>query len=62
MHLGRYLDAVRDFDRSLELEPNDAYALSRRGSTYRELRRYIAAGRDLRRAIQLDPRDTWAFA
>ena len=57
---GRYQDALRDFDRSLQLAPDDAYALKCRGETYRVMGRHQDALRDFDRSLQLAPDDVWA--
>jgi tetratricopeptide (TPR) repeat protein len=58
---GRYEDALRDLDRSLELAPDNAWALKVRGDTYRALGRYEDALRDLDRSLELAPDDAFAL-
>ena len=57
----RYDDALSDFDRAIELEPQDAFTLASRGETYRRIERYDDALRDLNRAIELNSEADWAF-
>jgi tetratricopeptide (TPR) repeat protein len=59
--LGRYEDALADFNRLIELDPNDAWAIARRAETYQALERYEDALADLDRAIELDPENTFAL-
>jgi Flp pilus assembly protein TadD len=61
MSLGCHEDALRDLDRSLELDPNDAYARSRRGSAYIGFGRYEDAVRDFNRSLELEPNDAYSL-
>jgi tetratricopeptide (TPR) repeat protein len=51
----RYDEALRDSNQALELEPNNAFALARRGDTYRMLGRYDEALRDFNQALEQEP-------
>ena len=55
-------DALTDFNRAIELDPEDARAIARRGLTYRAMERYDDALTDFNRAIELDPEDARAIA
>jgi tetratricopeptide (TPR) repeat protein len=44
-------------DRAIELDAEYAWAIARRGETYREMERYDDALADFNRAIELDPGD-----
>ena len=55
--LGRYDEAVRDFDRSLELDPGNAEALGARGLAHASLERHELAIEDYTRVLDLDPRN-----
>jgi tetratricopeptide (TPR) repeat protein len=52
-------DALADFNRAIDLDPDDARAISKRGETYREMGRYEEALNDFNRAIDLDPALEW---
>ncbi len=58
---GRYGEALADFDRVIELDPNRARVTGSRGETYRLLQRYDEAVADYSRAIELDPREAWVI-
>jgi tetratricopeptide (TPR) repeat protein len=60
--LGRYEEALADFNRALELAPDDAYALAGRGATLRKLGRYDEALADLNRALALAPTYVYALS
>jgi tetratricopeptide (TPR) repeat protein len=60
--MGEYEAALADFDRAIELAPDDAWAITRRGVVHWSLRKYAAALADLDRAIELDPDYKWGFA
>jgi tetratricopeptide (TPR) repeat protein len=49
----RYIEALGDFDRAIEINSDDVAALASRGSTYRRTGRYDQALADLDRAVQL---------
>ena len=53
--LGHYHQAKKDFDRSIELSPNNAVAYSNRGNAHNSLGKYQQALVDLNKAIKLDP-------
>jgi tetratricopeptide (TPR) repeat protein len=58
--IGRYEDALADFNRAIELDPGRAWAIAERAQTYRLMERYDDALADLNRAIELDPGRAWA--
>ncbi|NJN86577.1 MAG: tetratricopeptide repeat protein [Leptolyngbyaceae cyanobacterium SL_7_1] len=58
----RYEEALQDFNRAIELDPEYAWAIAHRGVTYRVIKRYDEALRDLNCAIELDPKYDWAIA
>ncbi|WP_375476369.1 tetratricopeptide repeat protein, partial [uncultured Nostoc sp.] len=58
----RYPQALKDFDRAIQLDPKSAWAIANRGETYRSMERYAKALQDFDRAIQLDPKLDWAIA
>jgi tetratricopeptide (TPR) repeat protein len=53
--MGRYDDALADFDRALELDPGAAWTVASRGLTYQAMGRYDDALADFDRALELDP-------
>ena len=55
-------DALAQRNRAIELNPGDARAIARRGSTFVSLQRYEEALADFNRAIELDPDYAWAIA
>nr|MDZ8019099.1 tetratricopeptide repeat protein [Nostoc sp. SerVER01] len=58
----RYTEALQDFDRAIELDPKDAWAIALRGQTYQSMEQYTQALQDFDRAIELDPKYAWAIA
>jgi tetratricopeptide (TPR) repeat protein len=58
---GRHVDAVADFTRTLELDPENAWATASRGQAYQAIGHYGDALADLDRAIELDPGLLWAI-
>ncbi|MCI0393791.1 MAG: tetratricopeptide repeat protein, partial [Chloroflexi bacterium] len=59
--LGRYPEAIADFNQAIELDEQDAGALARRGETHRLMGNYEAALADLNQAIELDEKNAWAI-
>jgi tetratricopeptide (TPR) repeat protein len=57
--LGRYDQALADFNHALELRPDDSWAIGSRGQTYRSMGRYEEAIADLNRAIEVHPDKDW---
>jgi tetratricopeptide (TPR) repeat protein len=60
--LGRYEQASADFDRLIQLDPTDAWALVRRGMAFLELGRHEQAVADFGRALELDATDLGALS
>ena len=58
----RHEEAMRDFNRALELNPGDANAYVGRGTLLTRTGRHAAAVKDLTRAIEIDPRYAEAYA
>ncbi|MGF2036511.1 MAG: tetratricopeptide repeat protein, partial [Nostoc sp. CmiVER01] len=54
-------EALQDFDRAIELNPKDDWAIACRGETYRSMKRYPEALQDFDRAIELNPKYEWAI-
>ena len=51
----RYQEALRDFDKAIELKPDYTLAYNNRGVTYFKMKRYDEALRDFERSLALDP-------
>ncbi|MDY6781947.1 MAG: tetratricopeptide repeat protein [Cyanobacteriota bacterium] len=60
--MGRYEDALRDFDKAIAIDSEYKWAIASRGETYRLMERYEEALKDFDRAIELDPQYEWAIA
>jgi tetratricopeptide (TPR) repeat protein len=58
---GRGSQAIADFNRAIEIDPADAWAIAQRGRTYRLTGRFDEALTDFNRAIEIDPADAWAI-
>ena len=58
----RYSEAISDFNRAIELDPEDEDTVKERGKTYRLMERYSEAISDFNRAIELDSEDGEAIA
>jgi tetratricopeptide (TPR) repeat protein len=58
---GRYVEALADFDRALELDPRNPFAFLLRGGTRRAKGNTAGAVSDFSRAIELNPRVADAF-
>ena len=54
-HAGRYAEALKLFDRAVQADPNDPYALYYRGVTEGRMGDYSAAVTDLRSAVEKKP-------
>jgi len=52
---GRYGEAIEEYNKAIELNPNYAIAYAERGQAYFELGQYDLAIPDLAKAIELDP-------
>jgi tetratricopeptide (TPR) repeat protein len=58
----RHEEAMRDFNRALELNPRDANAYVGRGTLLTRTGRHVAALKELAHAIEIDPRYAEAYA
>ena len=61
MYLKEYERAIADFDRALELDPNNIQAYLNRGRLYFGLKQYQEAIANLEHAIKLDPDNGTAY-
>ena len=53
--LGHHEEAIKDYDKAIELNPNNANVYSNRGNAKNRLGRYEEALKDLNNAIELNP-------
>ena len=53
--MGRYDEALADFDRALQLDPDDTWIIRSRAHAYEAMDRHDDARTDFNRAVQLDP-------
>src|SRR5262245_48327461 len=60
--MGKLDMALLNFDRAIELDEKDDWAIANRGATYLLMERYEEALADYNRAIELDEEDDRAFA
>lgn len=58
--MGNYDHALADLNRAIELDPDYAWAIARRGITYQAQGRLEAAQADLERALTINPNLQWA--
>ena len=54
---GKYDEAIAEYTKAIELDPNFAYAYNNRGVAYKNIGQYDLAIADYNRAIELDPND-----
>jgi tetratricopeptide (TPR) repeat protein len=54
---GEYDNAIADYTRAIEIDPNDAWAYCNRGGAYDEKGDYDKAIADYTQAIEIDPKD-----
>ena len=54
-------EAIRDYNKAIELDPNNVDAYGNRGDAYVKLGKYEEAIRDYNKAIELDPKSKWAY-
>ena len=52
---GRYDEAIEEYNKAIELNPNYAIAYARRGQAYFKLEKFDLAIPDLAKALELDP-------
>ncbi|CAG8585621.1 9018_t:CDS:2 [Acaulospora morrowiae] len=56
-----YVDGKWYLNRSLEIEPDDAFALRNRGETHRMLNKYNESLSDLNRSLEIEPDDAFTL-
>ena len=54
-------DSLVDFNKSLEIEPDNAFALNNRGASYGHLNKFKESLVDLDRSLEIEPRDAFAL-
>jgi adenylate cyclase len=54
-------EAMKAFDKAIEIDPNYARAYAQRGIIYNEWRQYLKALKESEQAIKLDPNLAWGF-
>lgn len=59
--LGRYQEAIADYDAVVALDPNNVHAFHNRGISYDKLGHFEAAIEDFNRVLQLEPNNSVAF-
>ena len=60
-HLGQYQLAIQDYDRAIQLEPDDNLSFYQRGNAYFRLGQYQRAIKDYDQATKLEPLYSPAF-
>ena len=61
IYAGNYSEAVDEYSKAIELNPNYALAYLNRGAAYQDLKQYSYAIRDYTRAIEINPVDADAY-
>ena len=59
---GHGSQAITDFNRAMEIDPADAWAIAQRGRAYQQMGRYDEALTDFNRAIDIKPEYSWVIA
>lgn len=54
-HMGRYEDAINDYNTGLSLDPNNFMLYGNRGATYNLMGRYVEAINDFDQALSINP-------
>ena len=60
--LGKYNEAIADFNKSIELNPKNETVYNNRGSVYNELGNYNEAIADFNKSIELNPKNADVYA
>lgn len=60
--IGRYEQALADFNQALELDCSLAWVIARRGATHRALYNFSQSLTDFNHALEVDPDLTWAVS
>ena len=59
--MNKYEEALADFNKSLEIDLNNSWALDRRGEVYRIMNKYEEALADLNKSLEIKPSNSWAL-
>ncbi len=59
--MGRYIEAITDFDKAIELRPRHAWTHGSRGIAYTQIHEYDRAIDDFNQAIAIKPDYAWAY-
>lgn len=59
--LGRYKEAIADYDAVIALDPNNVHAYHNRGISFDKLGHFEAAIEDFNRVLQLEPTNSVAY-
>lgn len=59
--LGRYKEAIADYDAVVALDPNNVHAYHNRGISYDKLGHFEAAIQDFNQVLQLEPNNSVAY-
>jgi len=57
----QYSEAITEYDKAIEVDPQNAYAFYSRGTAYGRKGQYDEAISDFSKAIEINPRDAWAY-
>jgi tetratricopeptide (TPR) repeat protein len=57
-----YEEALKDYSRAIDINPEDDFSISGRGYTYQLMDLYKEALEDYGRAIEINPEDVWTIA
>jgi tetratricopeptide (TPR) repeat protein len=57
----KYFEAIRCYDKALEINPNNVYAWSNKGTAFSNLGKYQKAVEHYDKATELDPNDAYAW-
>ena len=61
-NMQNYEDALKDFERAIEIDPDNKWAIANRSFVYTTIKAYDDALSDINRAIEIDPKYTFAQA
>ncbi|MEI0701468.1 tetratricopeptide repeat protein [Brachyspira intermedia] len=59
-YLEHYVEAIKDYNKAIELDPNNSYIYYNRGVSKENLTQYKDALKDYKKALELDPNNGYA--
>ena len=59
---GRFNEALKDFNKALQIEPNNAFVFRQRGDIYRQIDRFNEALQDFDKALQIEPDNAYVLS